>query len=76
MTPPLPPLLESGIDSMLVISDQYYTWRMKCLLSVLLVLSLSLSSISADDVVELGDSDFDSKLADMEAALVMFYAPW
>ena len=49
---------------------------MKCLLSVLLVLSLSLSSISADDVVELGDSDFDSKLADMEAALVMFYAPW
>ena len=49
---------------------------MKCLLSVLLVLSLSLSSISADDVVELGDSDFDSKLADMETALVMFYAPW
>ena len=71
-----PSLLECGIDSMLVISDQYYTWRMKCLLSVLLVLSLSLSSISADDVVELGDSDFDSKLADMEAALVMFYAPW
>ena len=76
MTPPLPPLSESGIDPMLFFSDQYYTWRMKCLLSVLLVLSLSLSSISADDVVELGDSDFDSKLADMEAALVMFYAPW
>ena len=46
---------------------------MKCLLFFLVA---SLSSISADDVVDLGDSDFDSKLADMETALVMFYAPW
>ena len=46
---------------------------MKCLL---FFLAASLSSISADDVVDLGDSDFDSKLADMETALVMFYAPW
>ena len=46
---------------------------MKCLLFVLLA---GLSSISADDVFDLGDSDFDSKLADMETALVMFYAPW
>jgi len=30
----------------------------------------------ADSVVELGDADFDSKLADMDTALVMFYAPW
>ena len=31
---------------------------------------------TADDVLELVDSDFDSKLADIETALVMFYAPW
>ena len=49
------------------------TQRMK---STLLVLVLGLAYISADDVVELGDSDFDSKLADMDTALVMFYAPW
>jgi len=42
----------------------------------LLVLVLSLASISADDVLELGDADFDSKLADIDTALVMFYAPW
>ena len=52
---------------------QYYLQTMKCLLFFLVA---SLSSISADDVVDLGDSDFDSKLADMETALVMFYAPW
>lgn len=28
------------------------------------------------DVVELGDENFDSRLADMDTALVMFYAPW
>jgi len=42
----------------------------------LLVLVLSLASILADDVLDLGDADFDSKLADIETALVMFYAPW
>jgi len=42
----------------------------------LLVLVLSLASISADDVLDLGDADFDSKLADIDTALVMFYAPW
>ena len=31
---------------------------------------------TADDVLELVDSDFDGKLADIETALVMFYAPW
>lgn len=45
---------------------------MKCLVFLVAIIS----SIAADDVVELGDSDFDSKLADMETALVMFYAPW
>ena len=31
---------------------------------------------TADDVLDLVDSDFDGKLADIETALVMFYAPW
>ena len=31
---------------------------------------------TADDVLELVDTDFDGKLADIETALVMFYAPW
>lgn len=29
-----------------------------------------------EDVVDLGDSDFSTKLAEHETALVMFYAPW
>ena len=41
----------------------------------LLLLALAATAL-ADDTFELGDSDFDSKLADMETALVMFYAPW
>lgn len=28
------------------------------------------------DVVELTDNDFNSRLAEFETALVMFYAPW
>ena len=31
---------------------------------------------SGDSVIELTDADFDSKLADIDTALVMFYAPW
>jgi hypothetical protein len=41
-----------------------------------LVPLLLLGAVSADSVLDLGDSDFDSKLADIETALVMFYAPW
>jgi len=41
----------------------------------LLLLALAATAL-ADDTFELGDSDFDSKLADMDTALVMFYAPW
>jgi len=40
--------------------------------SVLLAVAL----VTADDVLDLGDSDFDAKLADIDTALVMFYAPW
>ena len=41
----------------------------------LLLLALAATAL-ADDTFELGASDFDSKLADMDTALVMFYAPW
>jgi len=41
-----------------------------------LVLLVTLAFAAADDVFDLGDADFDSKLADMDTALVMFYAPW
>ena len=41
-------------------------------MSVLLAVGL----VAADGVLELGDADFDSKLADIDTALVMFYAPW
>ncbi|KAJ8983524.1 hypothetical protein NQ317_012015 [Molorchus minor] len=29
-----------------------------------------------EDVLDLGDSDFDSRIAEHETALIMFYAPW
>jgi hypothetical protein len=32
--------------------------------------------VAADDVLDLGDADFDGTLEDVETALVMFYAPW
>jgi protein disulfide isomerase family A protein 3 len=28
------------------------------------------------DVLDLGDSDFDTRVAETETTLVMFYAPW
>jgi protein disulfide isomerase family A protein 3 len=51
---------------------------MKAALGVttLLVASLMFSSCVGEETVDLGDADFDSKLATMENALVMFYAPW
>lgn len=30
----------------------------------------------ASDVLELGDDDFNTRLAETETTLVMFYAPW
>jgi len=35
-----------------------------------------LTFVACDDVVDLVDTDFDSRLADVDTALVMFYAPW
>jgi protein disulfide isomerase family A protein 3 len=37
---------------------------------------LFLGLVTADNTLDLTDADFDSKLADIETALVMFYAPW
>lgn len=33
-------------------------------------------SAREEDVLDLGDSDFESRIAEHETALVMFYAPW
>jgi len=44
--------------------------------SFLLSVFLAVAMVSADSVLDLGDADFDSKLADIDTALVMFYAPW
>lgn len=30
----------------------------------------------ANDVLDLGDDDFNTKVAEAETTLVMFYAPW
>ena len=46
------------------------------MLPSLLLPLLLLSVVSADSVLDLTDADFDSKLADIDTALVMFYAPW
>ena len=40
-----------------------------------LCLTIALASVSGN-VLELGDSDFDSTLEGHDLALVMFYAPW
>ena len=41
-----------------------------------LLIALAVAGCMAEDVVELGDSDFDATLETMDTALVMFYAPW
>ena len=35
-----------------------------------------IQALSASDVLELKDSDFDSKIRNLDVALVEFYAPW
>jgi len=41
-----------------------------------LVFLIAIAVASASDVLELGDSNFASELADVDLALVKFYAPW
>ena len=42
-------------------------------LAILLAL---VGAVLADDVLQLGDADFDGKMASYDTVLVMFYAPW
>lgn len=44
--------------------------------SVFIILALYATCSLASDVLELGDDDFATRLAETETALVMFYAPW
>jgi len=44
--------------------------------SFLLFVAAFATSLVAADVPELGDDDFESRVADVETTLVMFYAPW
>lgn len=44
--------------------------------SVLVILSLYATCCFASDVLELGDDDFASRVAETETTLAMFYAPW
>ena len=55
----------------MTISGDFRRTMLRHILPLLLV-----GLATADDVLELVDSDFDGKLADIETALVMFYAPW
>lgn len=52
--------------------------RNKMYLLHILAISLLFYSCNAkeEDVLEFEDSDFDSKIAEHDTALVMFYAPW
>ena len=43
--------------------------KLACIIAVLAV-------AYASDVLELGDSDFESEIADLDIVLVKFYAPW
>lgn len=43
--------------------------------SVVVVVTLFACSL-ASDVMEIGDADFNTRVAETETTLVMFYAPW
>lgn len=44
--------------------------------SILVILSLYATCCFASDVLELGDDEFATRVAETETTLVMFYAPW
>jgi len=46
------------------------------MLSFVVVVFAALSLSDAGDVLTLTDTDFDSRLAGLDLALVKFYAPW
>lgn len=42
----------------------------------LLIFLAVAAAVSADDVIQLGDADFDTKVGSYDTVLVMFFAPW
>lgn len=46
------------------------------LTAILLLLTVSSSLASEQDVLEFTDSDFNNRIGEYETSLVMFYAPW
>jgi len=46
------------------------------MLSLVTVVLAALSLTDAGDVLTLTDTDFDSRLANLDLTLVKFYAPW
>jgi hypothetical protein len=42
----------------------------------LLIFLAAVIAVNCEDLIELGDSDFNSRLKDMDLALIKFYAPW
>lgn len=49
---------------------------MRVFLEVSVVLIVTLAAVQAGDVLVLSDSDFTSKISDLDLVLVKFYAPW
>jgi protein disulfide isomerase family A protein 3 len=49
---------------------------MRAVVVVALMMMAALSVASASDVIELKDSDFESRIGSYDIALVEFYAPW
>jgi protein disulfide isomerase family A protein 3 len=49
---------------------------MKLIVVQLVLLSIAVQSTLASDVLELKDSDFDTRIKELDVALVEFYAPW
>lgn len=49
---------------------------MRFLCLSLAVTGLALSGVLSDDVLEFTDANFESKIQDLDVALVEFYAPW
>lgn len=50
---------------------------MKAFTGIFAILFLANSALSSEsDVLDLGDSDFSTRVSETETTLVMFYAPW
>ena len=42
----------------------------------LLLISIAVTNVLGETVIELTDSDFESGVSEHDTVLVMFYAPW